>query len=163
MKTPSLNFCSHPNFDTTGTVEPLYCGHPWGTTLWPLYKGWPLLRGCFVHKVFIWDLGAWPLCAVGLYSGVAVKRGSTVISHHTAPPPPPPSSGVPTIHWRCMAPQLHPWTPLSPLHTSHTLRHCMDDVAAKPIIPQHCWSYPTVLTNGASLSNQLEQKLLQSL
>ncbi len=22
---------------------------------------WPLLRGCFVHKLFIWDLGAWPL------------------------------------------------------------------------------------------------------
>ncbi len=22
---------------------------------------WPLLRGCFVHKLFIWDLGTWPL------------------------------------------------------------------------------------------------------
>ncbi len=22
-----------------GTVEPLYSGHPWGTTFWPLYRG----------------------------------------------------------------------------------------------------------------------------
>ncbi len=36
------------------------------------------MRGCFVHKLFIWDLGAWPLYRGGLYSGVAVKRGSTV-------------------------------------------------------------------------------------
>ncbi len=36
------------------------------------------MRGCFVHKVFIWDLGSWPLYRGGLYSGVAVKRGSTV-------------------------------------------------------------------------------------
>ncbi len=61
------------------TVEPLYSGHPWGTKFWPLYNyGWPLLRGCFVHKLFIWDLGSWPLYRGGLYSGVAVKRGSTV-------------------------------------------------------------------------------------
>ncbi len=34
----------------------------WGTMFWPLIKQrWPLLRGCFVHKLFIWDLGAWPL------------------------------------------------------------------------------------------------------
>ncbi len=53
------------------TVEPLYSGHPRGTTL---------LRGCFVHQLFIWDLGAWPLYRGGLYSGVGVKRGSTVYS-----------------------------------------------------------------------------------
>ena len=58
------------------TVEPLYSSHPWGAKFWPLYiQGWPLLRGCFVHKVFIWDLGSWPLYKGGLYSGVAVKRG----------------------------------------------------------------------------------------
>ena len=44
------------------TVEPLYNGHLWGTVFWPLYRGaWPLLRGCFVHKLFIGDLGVWPL------------------------------------------------------------------------------------------------------
>ncbi len=43
------------------------------------YSGaWPLLRGCFVHKLFIWDLDSWPLYRGGLYSGVAVKRGSNV-------------------------------------------------------------------------------------
>ena len=56
-------------FDYSGT---LYSGHPWGT------KFWPLLRGCFVHKLFIWDLSSWPLYRGGLYSGVAIKRGSTV-------------------------------------------------------------------------------------
>ncbi len=50
----------------TITVEPLYSGHPWGTR-----QGWPLLRGCFAHKLFIWVPGRG-----GLYSGVAVKRGS---------------------------------------------------------------------------------------
>ncbi len=34
-------------------------------------RGWPLLRGCFVHQLFIWDLGSWPLYRGGLYSGVA--------------------------------------------------------------------------------------------
>ncbi len=38
----------------------------------------PLLRGCFVHKLFIWDLYSWPLYRGDLYSGVAVKKGSTV-------------------------------------------------------------------------------------
>ncbi len=42
---------------------------PWGTTFWPLLRG--------VHKLFVWDLGSWPLYRGGLYSGVAVKRGST--------------------------------------------------------------------------------------
>ncbi len=41
--------------------------------------GWPLLRGSFVHKLIIWDLGSWSLYRGGLYSGVAIKRGSTVI------------------------------------------------------------------------------------
>ncbi len=55
------------------TMEPLNSGHPWGTTFWP---GWPSLGGCFVHKRFFWDLGPDRYIAVGLFSGVAVKRGS---------------------------------------------------------------------------------------
>ena len=35
-----------------------------------VYRGWPLLKGCFVQT--------WPLYRGGLYSGVAVKRGCTV-------------------------------------------------------------------------------------
>ncbi len=27
-----------------------------------------------MHKLFIWDLGSWPLYRGGFYSGVAVKR-----------------------------------------------------------------------------------------
>ena len=48
----------------SNTVEPLYNGHLWGTMFWPLNiyrQRWPLLRGCLVHKLFIWDLGAWLL------------------------------------------------------------------------------------------------------
>ena len=36
------------------------------------------MRGCFVLKLFIWDLCSWPFYRGGLYSGVAIKRGSTV-------------------------------------------------------------------------------------
>ncbi len=43
------------------------------------------MRGCFVHKLFIWDLDSWPLYRGGLYSGVAVKRGSTVIYSLSVP------------------------------------------------------------------------------
>ncbi len=39
---------------------------------------WPLLRGCFVHKQFIWDLGAWPLYSSWPLFGDGC-RGSTVI------------------------------------------------------------------------------------
>ncbi len=46
------------------------------------YTGVDLLRGCFVHKLFIWDLGSWLLYRGGLYSGVAVKRGSTVMCNN---------------------------------------------------------------------------------
>ncbi len=60
------------------TVEPLYSGHPWGTTFWPLYRSGLYWGVGFVHKLFIWDLVSWPLYRGGLYSGVAVKRGSTV-------------------------------------------------------------------------------------
>ncbi len=35
------------------------------------------IQCCFVHKLFIWDLDSWLLYRGGLYSGVAVKRGST--------------------------------------------------------------------------------------
>ncbi len=31
------------------------------------------MRGCFVHKLFIWDLGSWSLYRGGLYSGVAIR------------------------------------------------------------------------------------------
>ena len=31
------------------TVEPLYSGHPWGTTLWPLYRG-----GCSSGVLLLW-------------------------------------------------------------------------------------------------------------
>ncbi len=44
----------------------------------PLYRGWPLLRGCFVHKQFIWDLGAWLLYSNWPLLEVVVNRGSTV-------------------------------------------------------------------------------------
>ncbi len=44
-----------------------------------------MLRGCFVHKLFIWDLGSWPLYRGDLYSGVAVKRGSTVVTKFIQP------------------------------------------------------------------------------
>ncbi len=61
------------------------------------------MRGCFVHKLFIWDLGSWPLYRGGLYSGVAVKRGSTVPMWCVMYLPPLPScryegsSGTPTL------------------------------------------------------------------
>ena len=50
------------------TVESLYNGHLCGQC----FERWPFLRGC---KLFIWDLGAWPL-----YSNweLVVNRGSTV-------------------------------------------------------------------------------------
>ncbi len=54
-------------------MEPLYSGHPWGTTLAVInYRGG--------QKLFIWDLGIPGRYTEvhGLYSGVAVKRGSTV-------------------------------------------------------------------------------------
>ncbi len=43
---------------------------------WPLYRGglYTEVRGYFVHKLFIWDLGA------GHYSEVVVNRGSTVLT-----------------------------------------------------------------------------------
>ncbi len=55
--------------DSGITVEPLYNGHPWGEQCFGLYiQRWSLLKGCFIHKLFIWDLGAcrplysnWPL------------------------------------------------------------------------------------------------------
>ena len=38
----------HAYFSEHNTVEPLYSGHYWGTTLWPLIEGWPHIRGfCF--------------------------------------------------------------------------------------------------------------------
>ena len=44
-----------------GTVEHLYNEHV-GDKFWPLiimrYVAFNLLRVCFVHKLFIWDLGA---------------------------------------------------------------------------------------------------------
>ncbi len=65
------------------TKQPLNKGHPYimAKMLFPKgdrYRGVPLFRGSFVHKLFIWDLGSWPLYRGGLYSGVAIKRGSTV-------------------------------------------------------------------------------------
>ncbi len=56
------------------TVEPLYNGHLWGTMFWPLYRGGlNLLRGCFIHKLFIWDLDAWPLYSSWpLFAGVCI-------------------------------------------------------------------------------------------
>ena len=33
-----------------------------------------ILRGCFVHKLFIWDLGAWPLYTEVALFRVAVTR-----------------------------------------------------------------------------------------
>ncbi len=53
-----------------------------GTTLWPLYRV-GFIEGLF-YKLFIWDLGAWPLYLSwplfrgGLYSGVAVKMGYAI-------------------------------------------------------------------------------------
>ncbi len=41
-----------------------------------IQQGWPLLRGCFVHKLFSCDLGSWPFLA--FLRGLAVKRVSTV-------------------------------------------------------------------------------------
>ena len=63
------------------TVEPLYNGHLWGTKFWPLYRG-GLCRG-----VVLCTNSSFGTCvpgryiAVGLSSGVAVKRGSTVYPH----------------------------------------------------------------------------------
>ena len=60
------------------TVEPLYNEHLWGTKFWPLYRG-GLCRG-----VVLCTNSSFGTCApgryitVGLSSGVAVKRGSTV-------------------------------------------------------------------------------------
>ncbi len=55
------------------TVEPLDSGHPWGTTFWPLYT----VGVAFIEGLFCTHLGP-EFLAVILYSGVAVKRGSTV-------------------------------------------------------------------------------------
>ncbi len=56
------------------TVEPIYNRHLWGTMFWPLYmRRWLLLRGCFVHKLFLgpaWMPGRF--IAIGLYSEVHV-------------------------------------------------------------------------------------------
>ncbi len=41
------------------------------------YIGVAFIEGLFCHKLFIWDLDSWPIYRGGLYSGVAVKRGST--------------------------------------------------------------------------------------
>ena len=53
------------------TVEPLYSGHPWGTTSWPLYmQGWLLFKGFGTMKVyiakFIPDQSLWPLYSIWL-------------------------------------------------------------------------------------------------
>ncbi len=43
-----------------------------GSNVLAFIQRWPSLRGCFVHKLFIW---AWPLyIATGLYSEVVVNR-----------------------------------------------------------------------------------------
>ncbi len=42
------------------------------------YIGVAFIEGLFCTQLFIWDLGSWPLYRGGLYSGVAIKRGSTV-------------------------------------------------------------------------------------
>ena len=36
-------------YETSNTVEPLYSGHPWGTTLWLFYRG-GLCRGVLDFK-----------------------------------------------------------------------------------------------------------------
>ena len=60
------------------TVEPLYNGHLWGTKFWPLYRG-GLCRGvvlCTNSSFGTRVSGRY--IAIGLSSGVAFKRGSTV-------------------------------------------------------------------------------------
>ena len=60
-------------------MVPLYNGHLWGTKFWPLYRG-GLCRG-----VVLCTNSSFGTCvpgryiAVGRSSGVAVKRGSTVL------------------------------------------------------------------------------------
>ncbi len=71
----------------TCTVEPLYSGHLWGTTFGP-YTEVAFIEGLFCTQTV--HLGPGCLAVIspgGLYSGVAVKRGSTVytcliILHH---------------------------------------------------------------------------------
>ncbi len=40
------------------TVEPLYNEHSLGNKVFGLTQRWALLRGCFVHKLLIWDLAS---------------------------------------------------------------------------------------------------------
>ena len=61
------------------TVEPLYNGHLWGTKFWPLYRG-GLCRGVVLYtNSSVGTRVPGRYIAVGLSSGVAVKRGSTVV------------------------------------------------------------------------------------
>ncbi len=47
------------------------------------FIGVAFIEGLFCTNCsFGWDLGSWPLYRSGLYSGVAVKRGSTVVVIH---------------------------------------------------------------------------------
>ena len=60
-------------------MEPLYNRHLWGTKVWPLYRG-GLCRGvvlCTNSSFGTRVPGRY--ITVGLSSGVAVKRGSTVV------------------------------------------------------------------------------------
>ena len=73
-------FIVHPIVIILHTVEPLYNGHLWGTKFWPLYRG-GLCRGvvlCTDSSFGTPVPGRY--IAVDLSSGVAVKRGSTVLS-----------------------------------------------------------------------------------
>ena len=64
------------------TVEPLYSGHSWGTTLWPLYRGgsspgvWLLWKSMYLSSFRTRVCGRY--ITYGCCSGVAVKKGSTV-------------------------------------------------------------------------------------
>ena len=52
------------------TVEPLYSGHPWGTTFWPLYRG-GLYWGVVLYTTAC-SFGTW---VPGRYTEVALFRG----------------------------------------------------------------------------------------
>ncbi len=84
-KKRSVSACRHNK--TGNKVWPkastFYSGYPWGTTVWPLYRGglYNYIEGLFCTQTV--HLGPGCLAVISqlafiLYSGLAVKRGSTV-------------------------------------------------------------------------------------
>ena len=77
------NWMSNYRIQTTSTlhytVEALYSGHPWGATLWPLYRVAGLQKFGYYESLCSL-VQSRPELLTDIYTGVAIKRGSTVLS-----------------------------------------------------------------------------------